>query len=156
MMGAEIRQGDIQNAIKAAQSLGNDMAEKVVRKSVANLLKRTERIAKAKAPVDSGLLRKSIKSRVIRGRREPGVIYGRLGLDSGVVETDSQGRRRRPAKYGVPVHQGHITASGQHIPARPFMRQAVDTLGSSLGANDLSEEIIKEVEKTVKRVSKKR
>jgi hypothetical protein len=38
------------------------------------------------------------------------------------------------AKYGVPLELGWISANGNHVPARPFLRPAVEYVAPSFQA----------------------
>ena len=156
MITFSARPGDIENAINVMRELDDQFKEKVTRRATTNLLRRVQRVATARAPSETGLLKKSIRVRVIKGRREKGLIYGRLGLDTGTVGTGPDGRRRRPFKYGVPVHQGSITSDGKHIPGKPFMKQAVETLGNDIGADELTKSLIAATEHIIKTKSKRR
>lgn len=156
MISFSARPGDIENAINVMRELDDQFKEKVTRRAVTNLLRRTQRAAKARAPKETGLLQKSIRVRVIKGKREKGLIYGRLGLDTGTVGTGPDGRKRRPSKYGPVIHQGRITSSGKHIPGKPFMKQAVETLGNDIGANELTKDLIAATENIVRTKSKRR
>lgn len=156
MITFSARPGDVENAINVMRELDDQFKEKVTRRATTNLLRRVQRAAKARAPSETGLLKKSIRVRVIKGRREKGLIYGRLGLDAGTVGTGPDGRERRPSKYGPVIHQGRVTASGKHIPGKPFMKQAVEALGNDIGAVELTKDLIAATEHIIKTKSKRR
>lgn len=156
MITFSARPGDIENAINVMRELDDQFKEKVTRRATTNLLRRVQRVAKARAPSETGLLKKAIRVRVIKGRREKGLIYGRLGIDAGTTGNGPDGRKRRPLNYSHLVHEGYIHSNGKHIPGKPFMKQAVETLGNDIGADELTKSLIAATEHIIKTKSKRR
>lgn len=109
---------------KTFRTLGERVQRKVLRQAINAGSTVMMKAMRAKAPRESGLLAKSIGKK-IRTYKKSGTILGVVGPRSDVVGT-YQGKKRRPVKYAHLVEKGHITKSGQFVPAHPFMRPAFD------------------------------
>lgn len=103
--------GDVQ-VIEGLGRLSTAVERSMLRKAIAKGLKPIMRIAKRNVPVESGLLRKSIKSAVTK------MVSGKVYVDPKVVGKDGD----KPAKYA------HIVEFGgpKHRNPTPFMRPALD------------------------------
>jgi HK97 gp10 family phage protein len=104
--------------------LGDRVLRKVARQSVSAGATPIAQSAKANAPEQSGLLRKSIKKKV-KTYKDTQTVVAIVGPDSS-VRGEYKGEKRVPAKYAHLVEDGHIDANGNHVPAHPFMRPAAD------------------------------
>jgi hypothetical protein len=69
---------------------------------------------------DSGLLKKALTKKVARAKDKhtTTVIIGPRRDVAGVVN----GKVRKPSRYAHLVENGFVDASGQHVPAQPFLR----------------------------------
>ena len=97
---------------------------KVVRKALNEASKPILRTAKAKVPVDTGLLRKSLgrKQKSYRGGRSVVIIGPRTGFKREVTVAGKK-QVRNPAKYS------HLVEFGtRRTAAKPFLRPAFDEL----------------------------
>lgn len=102
--------GDVQ-VIKNLDRLKTSIQRKALKKAIAKGLVPIRNIARQNAPVDEGLLKKSIKAKVTR------MISGKVYVDPKIVNEKGD----KPAKYAHLVEMGT-----KNMNARPFMRPAVD------------------------------
>jgi len=105
--------GDVE-VIRNLGRLKTSIERKVLRKAIAKGLKPIAAAAKRKAAVRSGLLKRSIKSKVTR------MVSGKIFVDpkvTGVVD----GKLSKPAKYAHLIEFGTRKAKAQ-----PFMRPAMN------------------------------
>lgn len=117
--------GDVQ-VIKNIGRLKTAMERKILRKAIGKGLIPIRKLAKQNVPVDEGLLKKSIKSKVTK------MVSGKVYVDPKIVNEKGD----KPAKYA------HLIEFGtKHSKAEPFMRPAVDA-----GRN----EALKIIEQTAK------
>jgi HK97 gp10 family phage protein len=103
--------GDVQ-VIENLGRLNTAVERRMLKKAIGKGLKAIVRIAKQNVPVDSGLLKKSIKSAVTK------MISGKVYIDPKVVGKDGD----KPAKYAHIVEFG----GAKHPNPTPFMRPALD------------------------------
>lgn len=100
--------------------------------------------ARAKVPVESGLLKQSLKKKI---KNYALSCVGIVGADR-ALEGEYLGRKRVPAKYIALVDQGH---GGKHpAPPHPFLEAAIDESGSAAqqaATDKLAAFIEKEAEK---------
>lgn len=140
------------------------MARPAIREAAAEIRK----AAKALAPVDTGLLKKSIKS-VVRTSKKQGVVYAVIGPATGMgadVVRDGRPQYADPAKYAHLVEYGtapHViqtkTTQSLRLPdgrfralvhhpgaaAKPFLRPAYDSVpAQKIIARRMAEELDKE------------
>ena len=156
--------GDVQ-VIKNIGRLKTKMQRKIVRKAIAKGLRPIARIAKRNAPVgETGLLRKSIKTKVtrmvsgkvyvdprvigvkaqstggkwarVKVKAERGANKGYKAVRGAIMSQNPDAQIRKPANYAHLVEFGTRRAS-----AKPFMRPAMAAGRASA---------IHEIEKTVK------
>jgi HK97 gp10 family phage protein len=113
--------GDVQ-VIENLGRLNTAVERKLLKKAIGKGLKVIVRIAKQNVPVKSGLLRRSIRSKVTR------MISGKVYVDPKVVGKDGD----KPAKYAHVVEFG----GPKHPRPYPFMRPALDA-----GRNEALEQI---------------
>lgn len=106
-------QGD-KKMIRNLERLGSTIARRVVRKSVNKAMTPLNKAAKREAPVDTGLLKKSI-GKVVRTYRKNGVVFAAVGPRTGFVKI-IDGVKKNPVKYA------HLVE-----PSNAFMRRAFDT-----------------------------
>lgn len=71
----------------------------IVRGASSKALTPVNKLAKRAAPVDTGLLKKSIGKR-IRTYRRSGAVVGLIGVREGFTQVTG-GKKRNPAKYGI-------------------------------------------------------
>ena len=102
--------------IRALDSLEPKVAKKIVRKALRPAMKEIVANAKGRAPVDSGVLRKGLVTRVARRSRN------KIGI-LGIVRAERKGNY-----YASPVELGHKKKSGTIVPEQPFLRPAFDSL----------------------------
>ncbi len=76
--------------------------------------------------VRTGLLRKSISTRV-KNYKSDGTVYAAVGSRYDVVGTTPEGRRMRPANYAHLVEFGTVAAR-----AKPYLRTALDNNRSAV------------------------
>ena len=93
--------------------------KKIVRPAVKSALSPITKAAKRKAPVETGLLKKSIGNKVKTYRS--GVVWGGVGPRVGFKTEMPDGGYRNPVKYAHLVELGT-----KHSPAQPFLRSALD------------------------------
>jgi HK97 gp10 family phage protein len=93
-------------------------AKNIIRKSARPALKPILAAARANAPTDKGLLRKSVKIRAMKRSRS------RVGatVSSGSKTSAYAGK----AWYGGPIEYGYTRRDGREMPAVRFMKRAVD------------------------------
>jgi HK97 gp10 family phage protein len=92
---------------------------RVVRKAVTAMLSPVVKAAKAAAPKETGLLRKSIGKKTVTYARKNTVV-GIVGPRSSVVGTGPDGGKRWPVKYAHLVEYGT-----RHSEAQSFLRAAL-------------------------------
>lgn len=106
---------------------------KVMVKTTRKASTKIKNAAQGMAPAETGLLKLSMYAKV-KAYKKGDVVVGITGPRADLVAM-FKGRRRRPVKYAHLVEKGHIDAhTGQHIPGRPFLRPAFDTMAESVGA----------------------
>jgi len=103
--------GDVQ-VIENLGRLNDKVERSMLKKAIGKGLKVIVRIAKQNVPVESGLLKGSIKSAVTK------MVSGKVYVDPKVVGKDGD----KPAKYAHIVEFGGL----KHKNPTPFMRPALD------------------------------
>jgi hypothetical protein len=110
-------------------------AKKILRTAATKAIRPMRRAAKEECPVDSGGLKKSIDSQVSqKGMRVNAIV----GSDTAVMEDGKKGEKSastvRAARILHLVINGHISDTGQAIPANDFLsRAAGSTQAECLG-----------------------
>lgn len=100
--------------------LASAAQRKIVRPAVNVALTPVNKAAKAKAPVKTGTLKKSLGKRV-KAYTRTGVVWGGIGPRSGFKWVDDKGHAHNPVNYAQLVELGT-----QHSAAQPFLRPALD------------------------------
>jgi len=106
--------------LRMFEKLAARAQKKVYRQAARKAAKPILQTAKAKVPVDSGKLKKSLKIKAIkRSRTQVGVVVvtgtrQQLGIDSS-----------EKGYYPAHLELGHKDRSGKQIPARPFLRNSL-------------------------------
>ncbi|MGC4031478.1 MAG: HK97 gp10 family phage protein [Tepidisphaeraceae bacterium] len=122
--------GDKQLA-KLLSGLGDKVARKVTRQAVNAAANPVLKAARAKVVKRSGLLANSLGKKVSTSKDKQ-TVTARVGPRRDVTGT-VDGKKYRPARIAHLVEHGHLTASGTHTPAQPFLRPAADeTQGQAL------------------------
>lgn len=130
------------------RTLGERVQRKVTRQAVNAAATPVVRAAKAKAPEESGTLKRSLGKKV-RTYKQTGTVAAIIGPRTD-VEGEHNGQVRKPKFYAHLVEGGHIDESGNHVPAEPFLRPAFDeTQGQALGVmqDKLAAGVVKEAKK---------
>lgn len=117
--------GDRQT-IRKLKRMSDIATRRIMRPAVTKALVPINKAAKRKAPVETGLLKKSIGTRVKTYARA-GIVWGGVAPRSGYKTVDEDGRSRDPVNYAHLVELGHMAYGNVYIPARPFLRPAIDT-----------------------------
>lgn len=102
------------------ETLPSRVAKKGLRKALNLASTPMLKDAKSKARRDTGLLRRSLKKKI--KTYSSGVVVCLIGPDRNVVETDENGKRKRPANYSHLIEKGH--KGKRPAPAYPFLRPA--------------------------------
>jgi HK97 gp10 family phage protein len=130
--------GSLKSVIKSLESLPIELQKSAERAVLRSGAAPIQKAVKARVPVDTGLLKKSIGTKVSLGRA---ATYGRaqVGPRSGFHSTKkvtgrkrdraSKGKRRaakekkmiQPEEYAFYLEHGT-----PHMPAKPFIRPAID------------------------------
>ena len=92
---------------KKLRTLRKTMQKKIVRQAQRPAFKIVEQTAKAIVPVETGRLRRSIKTRAVKRSRK------RFGV---MVRTD--------VPYAAPVEFGHMRKDGSFVRPRSFLRHS--------------------------------
>lgn len=125
--------------------LKKSMRNKILRKAIRQASKATTKAAKANAPVDTGLLRKSIGSKI--KTYKSGVVVAIIGPRTGYRRAvDRSGRRVKlidvsrksapvDAEIRNPVNYAHLIELGTVTSApRPFLRPALQQTQGEVAA----------------------
>ncbi len=101
-------------------------------------------IAKSKAPVDTGALRKSIilNSKKLRNGNRSVRIGPQTGFVGDFVGTEKKGGQisfRKPSKYAHLVEYGYTLRNGKKKRRKPFMRPAAARAGGQTFINKAAE-----------------
>lgn len=114
--------------LKAMQSLKGSAQRRVLRKAITDATKPVLKTAKAKAPKDSGLLRKSLGRKTVTLKKRATVI-GMVGPRTGFKKevTVRRSARKPSVEIRDPNRYAHLVEFGtSHSAARPFLRPAWD------------------------------
>ncbi len=135
----------IQDAANLERRIKRGGLRMALTKATADIVKR----AKALAPRESGMLRKSIKRKIKTNTRRDTVTVI-IGSDKSVHGT-YKGQERKPARYMHLVELGH---GGPHPAApRPFLRPAYEGNKSAMQAK-FKAELKRSIEKVQAKLSK--
>ena len=130
--------------------LATAAANRVARRAVNMALTPVAKAAKRKAPVETGLLKKSIGKKVKVYRRSE-MVWGGVGPRKGFKGTGPDGKPRNPLMYAHLVELG-TKAARKHAPtaAKPFLRPALDEQRATVMAI-LRQEIMAGIDKELMR-----
>ena len=119
--------------INGANELGQELKElsrgmqnKILRPAMTKAVAEIRKVAKTYVPIDSGTLKKSIKSKTFTAKRGAKGIVGRVG----VFVKGSDGTGTHPAKYGAAIEYGTETAGKGNntvIGARNYLSNAMSS-----------------------------
>jgi HK97 gp10 family phage protein len=109
------------------KKLGDKVHRRVTRQAVNAAATPVVKAAKANAPKQSGLLKKAMGKKVATFKKTQAVaaIVGAKKSVQGEVD----GKPRKPSRYAHLVEKGHINEHGEHVPAQPFLRPALEQTG---------------------------
>lgn len=130
------------------KTLGERVQRKVLRQAVNTAATPVVKAARAKAPKDSGLLKKSLGKKLVTNKKA-GVVTAVVGPRRNVVG-EHDGKPRKPSRYAHLVEKGHIDGDGNHVPAQPFLRPAMEeTEAQALGVmtDKLAAGVVREASK---------
>lgn len=114
--------------------------QRIVKKAVRKGAKWIAQAAKRKAPVVTGLLKKSIGFKVGRARRSKATVIGIIGPRRGFKKI-VDGKSRDPVRYAHLVEKG-TSKTG----AKPFLRPALEQeKGGAI--QEIADEMRKEIER---------
>lgn len=130
---------------RVLRSLPEKVQRKVTRRAVTKAATPIVKAARTKAPRDSGALAKAINKK-IKTYTGTQTVVAIIGPDT-KTQVQYKGKTRRPAYYAHLAHDGHITATGEHVPGNPFLRNAAEeqkpaalqTLKTEMGAGIIKE-----------------
>ena len=111
---------------KELKELSRGMQNKILRPAMTKATGEIRKVAKTYVPVDSGLLKKSIKNKTFTAKRGAKGIVGRVG----VFVKGSDGVATHPAKYGAALEHGTEKAGKGNntiIGARNFLANALQS-----------------------------
>lgn len=113
---------------KALKALPAKIEKKVLRQAMRKGVKPIQAAAKANVPVRSGTLKKAIKVRAMKRKKD------RLG----VLVIVGQGDFKGETFYGAMIEYGHFagkrgTPDRKFVEAKPFMRPAFETNKEAVG-----------------------
>lgn len=132
---------DIRKIDRKIRRLASRLGPRIVRPAVDGVAAAIERVARAKAPVETGDLRESIKTE--RGMLEPrSDSISRTQKDGIVSSVVVAGENVKP-------YAGHVEYGTEHMAPRPFMRPALDTAGKA-AASKAEREIAMGIERAAK------
>lgn len=132
---------------RTLKTLGDKVQKKVLRGAVTAGARPIQRAAKSKARKQSGLLKKSLGTKVRANKN--GTVTARIGPRTN-IEGTYKGRKRRPARYAHLVEKGFIDAKGNFHPPKPYLGPAADEqAGAAINATatKLAEGIAREAAK---------
>ena len=121
---AKLEVAGIKEAQRALRKLGSkSLTKKVSRNAVSTAATIIVKAARRRAPVSSGLLKKSIAKKVYSKGWDHNAI---VGVDKAAQGTYPDGRRYVPSNVDHLIEYGFVHRDGQHVPAQPFLRPAAD------------------------------
>jgi HK97 gp10 family phage protein len=129
-------------------TLGERVQRRVMRQAVSAAATPITKAARAKAPKESGLLRKSMGKKV-KTYPKTMTVVGIVGPKTSIIG-EHKGRKRWPAKYARLIERGHIARDGSFVPPQPFLGPAMaETQGTALDTmkGKVAEGVIREATK---------
>lgn len=128
-------------------------------KTTKKIIKELERLAKSNLyendSVRTGLLKKAIRGKfetyentiTVDGKKQKTFgIWGAVGIDRAVEGIDENGAKVWPLKYAHLVEFGHLKGNnkrGGAVPPKPFMRDALASIGGVLGIQEMMKDAAK-------------
>ncbi|MEJ2202945.1 MAG: HK97 gp10 family phage protein [Gemmatimonadota bacterium] len=109
---------------KAMRKLPEKMERKVLRKAMRTAFKTTLERAKARVPVHSGALKRSLKLRSRRGGRRK-IAYAIFSGGKDQLGVPSKTKSGRPRGYYPAAIEFGWKAGSRPVPERPWMRAAL-------------------------------
>src|SRR4051812_21396420 len=108
------------------RTLGDRTQRKVARQAVSAAATPIVNAAGPNAPEESGALKLALKGgKKLKTYKNSGNVVAIIGARTD-VQTEFDGKVRRPSKYSHLAEGGHIAADGTHVPGQPFLRPAFD------------------------------
>lgn len=108
---------------RALKALPDRVRRKVMRAAMSAAGTPVLKAARAKAPKESGLLRKSLAKKTTINRKRASVATI-IGPRKSVVGTH-KGKPRKPSRYAHLAEKGFINEQGEHVPPQPFLNPAM-------------------------------
>lgn len=119
--------GGFDDLMKGLKTLGGKVERKVLRQAVnasATPVLNTARQHVEEQSEDTGALGRSLIKKV-KTSRDKQTVTAIVGPSTDAEEI-IDGELKRPARYAHLVENGHIDENGNHVPAQPFLRPAMD------------------------------
>lgn len=111
--------------IKWVTRVRKKVSKSAINKAATPILRKARELA----PIESGLLRESLKGakakKVIAYKRDA-ITQAIIG-PSRAVQGEHNGHKRVPANYGHLVEFGHVDRAGGFVSPKPFMRPAMES-----------------------------
>ncbi|HEV2294091.1 MAG TPA: HK97-gp10 family putative phage morphogenesis protein [Tepidisphaeraceae bacterium] len=115
--------GDKQLA-KLFNTLGERVQRRVLRSAVNAAGTPVLKAARRNAAKESGTLKKALGKKV-KTSKDKKAVTAIIGPRRGVTGT-YRGKVRKPSRYAHLVEKGFIDEHGNHVPAQPFLRPALE------------------------------
>jgi HK97 gp10 family phage protein len=112
------------NLTKAMRKLPDKVERKVLRKAMRTAFKTTLDRAKARVPVGSGALKRSLKLRARRGGRNR-IAFAIFSGGKDVLGVPAKTKSGRPRGYYPAAIEFGWNAGSRPVPERPWMRAAL-------------------------------
>lgn len=103
-------------------TLGERVQRKALRSAVSSAASPVVKAAKAKAPRESGFLKKALGKKVVTSKDKQTAIAV-VGARKSVRGT-FKGKPRNPSRYLHLIEKPHIGPGGQYVPGQPFLEPA--------------------------------
>ena len=152
-MGMSLTVTGLDNLVKKLQRLDKKVETKALKQSVRSAAKPVQAAAKSRVPVDSGVVKRSIGTKVKKYKGGASAIIGpRKGFKSkkhSEEEIKTATRVATMLEYGTPPHKIDITVDGKEVTlnhpgaaAKPFMRPAFEQ-NKAKAKSIMAEELMK-------------
>lgn len=105
------------------EGLGERVQRRVLRSAVTAASTPVNRAAKARAPKQSGLLKKSLGRKVVTNTKTQ-TVTAVIGPRTNIVG-EFKGKKRKPSRYAHAVEKGFVDAAGNFVPPKPFLNPAM-------------------------------
>lgn len=150
--------GGVREIATLLRRLPEPLRQKVIPTLMGRVGREVAVLARARAPVDTGALRRSITWVVRKGRGKDRLAYVVVGPDSSYYKSGKRIKEReagaaRPKNYAHLVEYGTTTSC-----AHPFLRPAFVSKGKDLpriGAESIAAGVKKEVQRLRRRAAKR-